>query len=154
MKNIQALEEALKAVNAIETQNLAATTVDGAGFDTKDFDEVLFVVNAGVTDGTVDIKIQESTDDAATDAYTDIAGAAFVQITSSNDQDVFVGRVRCKNFEQFLRATVTTTGTTSDVGVAGLLGKFDGLAPVTQGNAVAFAVDYVSDGGTEGSQAT
>lgn len=146
--SIKALEESLKAVVGIPTQDIGATTVDGYGVSTKDYDEALVVVNVATTDGTMDIKLQESSDDGVGDAYTDIAGAVFEQITPANDNTVYVGRVRVKNFEDFLRVSATGTGTTTVVGATILLGKFDGLAPVSQENAVAFAIDYVANGGT------
>lgn len=142
---IQATEESLKAEVGIISQSIGAATVDGTGIDTKSFDEALIVLNVGTTDGTLDVKVQESADNIT---FTDVAGAAFAQVVPANDNTAYVGRVRVKNFKRYLRLRAVGTGTTSLTSASILLGKFDGLAPVTQNNAVPFALDYVSNGGT------
>ena len=138
----------LKAEIGIASQSIGAATVDGSGIDTKDYDEALVVLNVGVTDGTLDVKLQESNDNGVSDSFADITGASFTQITTANDEDIYVARIRVKNFERYIRVSATGTGTTTDTSVLVLLGKFDGLAPVSQVNAVEFALDYASNGGT------
>ena len=147
---IQALEEGLKAEVGIAAQDHAVAAVNGDGIDTTGYDEALIILNAGTATatGTADVKLQESSDNAVADAYADIAGAAFAQITTANHETLFVGRIRVKNFERYIRVVSTVGTDTVELGVTVLLGKFDGLAPVTQEETVAFALDYVSDGGT------
>lgn len=153
--SLQALEEVLKAEIGIAAQDQAIGTVNGSGIDTRNFDEALIIVNVGdATTGTADIKVQQSSDDGAGDAYTDIAGAAFTQIDTNNDQTVYVARLRVKNFERYIRIVSVVATAAIELSVDVILGKFDGLSKVTQVNTTEFALDYVSDGGKEGSPAT
>lgn len=156
MKNIQELEEALAVRQGIVPQTVSVGTEDGASVDTRDFDTMLIIVAVGTVTatGTVDITVQESSDDAVGDAFANITGAVFTQITVANDNTVYVGRIKCKSFERFIRAQAVVGADTGDFGISYVLAKFDGLAPVTQTNAAAFTLDYISDGGTVGSEAT
>lgn len=148
--SIKALEENLKAAVGILAQDHAVATVNGTGIDTRGYDEALIILNAGTATatGTADVKLQESSDDDVADTYADITGAAFTQVTAANDETVYVGRIRVKNFERYIRVVSVVGTDTVELGVSVILGKFDGLAPVSQDNTVAFALDYVSDGGT------
>ena len=152
--SIQALEEVLKAEIGIAAQDLGAATATGTGFDTRDYDEALVILNVATTDGTLNVKLQESSDDGDADAYADITGAVFTEIDTANDNSIYVARIRVKNFERYMRVIGVGTGTTTVFSVTVLLGKFDGLSKVTQVNPTEFALDYISDGGTEGSSAT
>ena len=147
---IEALEEGLKAVIGIPAQDHAVATVDGDGVDTNGYDEALVILNAGTATatGTANVKLQESSDNAVADAFTDIAGAAFVEVVAANDETVYVGRIRVKNFERYIRAVSIVGTDTVELGVIIILGKNKGLKPVSQVQDVAFALDYISDGGT------
>ena len=137
---IKSLTEALKAVQAIKADAHAVSTITGAAIDTKGFDEVMFVVNAGTfaAGATADIKVQEC--DTSGGSYADISGAAFTQITDALDDNIYVGRVKCKNWERYLKVVCVVGTDVADLGVVGILGKYDGLAPVTQENTVEFDV--------------
>lgn len=154
MKNIQELEEALLVKQGIIPASHAIGTVEGIGVDTKDFDTLMADLNIGVISatGTLDVHLEES-DELAT-GYTDITGAVFSQKTVTDNSKISKGRLKCKNFKRFVRVVAVIATDVADAGVVLNLGKFDGLAKVVQDITPEFALDYVSDGGTEGSEAT
>lgn len=115
--------KALKAVQAIQADAHAAGTVNGSAIDTKGFHEVLVALNAGAngSSGTVDVKVQES-DDGST-GWVDITGAAFVQVTESNDVAIYQGRVRMTpTRKRYLRVVAVVGTATCDLGVVVALG--------------------------------
>lgn len=146
---IKALEESLKVEKGIQSEDLATGTKTGAPVDTKDFEEALIILDAGVATatGTLDVTVEEG--DTTGGSFTAIAGAAFVQIVAANDERILVGRIRVKNFKKFIRTIAVVATDTVEASVIILLGKFDGLAPVVQNvDPVSFAIDFVQDGGT------
>jgi hypothetical protein len=138
---VKEIEERDKAVVGIVADNHSASTVEGAVFDTKDFDSLFVMVNSGAngSSGTVDIKVEQGDATDLSDA-TDVTGAAFTQITESNDNDIYVGRVKCKNYKRYMRINAVVAVAACDFGVVCTLSKYDGLAPVTQVNTVEFTV--------------
>ena len=139
MRNIA--EQHLKAVVGIVADNHSASTVNGTGFDTRGFESALIIVNSGAngSSGTVDIKMQESSDDAVADAYADISGAAFTQITEANDNTIYVGTVKLEGRERYLRAVAVVGTAACDLGITVVLMGGDVLPP-TQVNTSEFNV--------------
>ena len=124
--------KALKAAQTLVADAYATGTHNGVAIDTKGFDEVLFVVNSGTNEAgaTVDIKIQECATSGGT--YADITGAAFTQITTSNDNAVYQGRVRMTpTRERYLRAVAVVATDAADCGVVALLGDAQNLPAAT-----------------------
>ena len=76
------LHQFVKPVVGILSANRTAGTVNGPAIDRLGFEDALVVVNSGTngTNGTVDIKVQES--NASDTGFADITGAAFAQITT------------------------------------------------------------------------
>lgn len=65
-------------------------TVNGNGMDTKGLEQLCVYLHTGVAaaGGTLDVKLQHSDDDGASDAYSDITGAAYSQKTdAAADED-------------------------------------------------------------------
>ena len=143
---IKALEEGLKVVLGTVPLLMTAGTDNSASADTKDFDEMLIVLSSGVSvaTSTLNVKLQDSADDST---FADITGAAFAEITDANDNTIYVARLRCKNFKRYIRAVLITATANATAGVNFILGKGDGLLPISQTNAIPFKLDYVSDGG-------
>lgn len=133
------LSQFCKAVVGIVADNHAAGTVNGAAIDRKGFEEALIVVNSGTngTGGTADIKVQES--DAAGSGFADVTGAAFTQITESNDNNVYVGRLNLIGRKRYIRVVATVATAACDLGVDVILAAAMEL-PVSQVNTVAFSV--------------
>ena len=127
----------------------AVGTVTGPGFDCRGMEEVLVILSVGDATGTVDVNVQESSDDGAGDAYADVVGASFVQ--AGTDNQTYVGRIvvnKDRNLtggrERWLRIQgIVATGATDWGAVfigAGLHDK-----PVSQENTVAFNFDETAD---------
>lgn len=143
---VKAPEENLKVVLGTVPLLMTAGTDNAAAADTKDFDDMLIVLSSGVSvaTSTLDVKLQESSDNSS---FSDIVGAVFTQILPANDNTVYVGRLKCKNFERYIRAVLVTATANATAGVNYILSSGDGPIPVSQANTLAFALDYVSDGG-------
>ena len=90
------------------TYTLVGTGVDRLGYDT------LVVFNSGTngTSGTVDVKIQESDDDAT---YADWSGGAFTQVTTANDNAVY--EKEYTGYKQYIRVVATIAVATCDFAV-------------------------------------
>ena len=133
------LHQFLKAVTGIVADNHAAGTVNGPAIDRRGFEEALVVVNSGAngTNGTVDVKVQES--DASDSGFADITGAAFAQITEANDNNVYVGRLNLTGRKRYIRVVAAVGTAACDLGVDVILGAAREL-PVAQVNDAAFSL--------------
>lgn len=134
------LHEFLKAVVGIASDNHAAGTVNGSAIDRVGFEEALVVVNSGAngTGGTVDIKVQEA-DTTTSGDFTDVTGANFTQITESNDNNVYAGRLNLIGRKRYLRVVAMVGTAACDLGVDVILGAAKEL-PVVQVNSAAFSI--------------
>lgn len=112
---------AMKAAVGIDPDAYAATTTNGSGIDTLGYHQALVVVSAGDITTSLDVKIQESSDDGSSDAYADVTDAAFTQILAAADNVVAVGRINLTGTERYIRVVGTSVGATCDYGVAVLL---------------------------------
>ena len=135
------LDESVKAVVGIAPTAYDPTTKNGAGFDCMGFDDALVIVNCQtvVATGTLDIKVQESSDDASADPYADVTSAAFTQIDPDNDNSIYVGRVDLSGRERYLRIVGVVGTAAANFGVTVILGD-KSLEPVSQVNDVEFLV--------------
>jgi hypothetical protein len=93
----------------------SGTTVGNGVVDTLGWDggfcTFYLVVGASTgTSQTLDVLVQEDTASSFAAAAT-VTGATFTQLTSSRDDDIFVGRVRCQGTERYLRLAWTAAGT-------------------------------------------
>jgi hypothetical protein len=110
----------------------ASTATNGAGVDMQGWDGVLFVLNLGATDGTVDMKAQGD-DNSSFSSATDITGAAITQISATGDNRLSAISV-WRPTERFVRAVVTTgAGAVADeLGVLAIRFRRTGRTPITQ----------------------
>lgn len=99
-----------QVVEALPTISRAAGTYTSASYlDTAGFSEAIIILTAGThTTGTTDVKLRSATDSSGT-GVADVPGASFTQITSANDEKLFVGRVKLTPYT----AGVNQSGTTS-----------------------------------------
>ncbi len=138
---MDSLHPSMKVTSTILPAAHAAGTVNGTAVDRKGHQEALVVVHSGANgeNGTVTIKVQES--DVAGSGFADIPGAAFGQITTANDETVYVGRINLASGsrKRYLRAVATVDTAACVFGVSIILGSFRDL-PVSQVNPVAFSV--------------
>lgn len=99
-----------------------AETRNSPGLDCKNLEQVAvfaFIGLLGAAD-TVDIKVQESDDDGATDAYADVTGAVFPQQVNANDHVTLYGKIRCnvagrKRWLRIVNVNASTAGAASGV---------------------------------------
>jgi len=102
----------IKPVQTHAADSWAASANASSGVDCRGFRQALVIVNAGamVSGGTLDVTIQESSDDGSSDAYVAVTGATFTQITAANDNALYIGRVDLTKRERYIR--VLGTGAT------------------------------------------
>ncbi len=105
--------EIKSAINPNTAQAPAAVTASAntTGLDCSGYEEVVYLLAVGAVTGTsptLDAKVQESATQGGT--YTDIAGAAFAQITNANHALHLNARVTPA--KPFQRVVLTLGGTT------------------------------------------
>ncbi len=107
----------IKSFQSIKPQSSSAT-VDGVGVDTAGYDEAVIVLDSGTTaaTGTLDVKMQESDDNST---FVDIAGAAFAQITPTNDDAIYIGTLRLEGArKRYIRPRAVAATAASLYGVS------------------------------------
>lgn len=133
-------DEFTKTVQSIGAETKSAATVNGASADTKNFDELLVILNLGemVTGSTVDLKLQDSADDST---FADITGAVATQLVEATDEDkTWVGRLNLKgDHARYIRPVVTIGTANADLSVDLVL-LDPKYAPASQVNTVMFSV--------------
>lgn len=100
-----------KVVQSIKAANYSTGTTTGSSADTNGFAEAVVILNVGTgTTGTLDVKIQDSTDNST---FADLTGATFTQVSgTTGDETTYVARIRLSSYtagtpdkaERYLRA--------------------------------------------------
>lgn len=98
---------------AIVPATLGAGATNGPGVDCRGYGRANLKVLVGVVpgDNTVTVKLQQSSDNGAGDAYTDVAGATTAAIAAAGGSAVYNIEVDLSKRERWLRAVATTAGT-------------------------------------------
>lgn len=132
------LDEFIKAVVGLAPLSRTAATYNGTGIDRKGFEEALVVLNSGTNEatGTVDVKAQDSADNTT---FADVTGAAFTQITTANDNNIYVGRLNLVGLKRYLRVVAVVANAACVFSVTINLGAAKQL-PVSQVNTSEFTV--------------
>ena len=128
------LYQKLKAVDGINPDAYGAATVNGTGFDTKGFRELLAILQIGdmETSATLAVKLQDSNDDGSSDAYADITSAAFAaKADATDDNTISTLHVNLDKVKRYVRVVAVTGVDAVDHGVAIILGSAH-REPVTQ----------------------
>lgn len=112
----------IKPLVAYEAETLAsAATTLGAIIDTNGFQGyAVFTMSVGTFTGsgcTLAAKITES-DASDASGPADVTGAAFANVTASNDEAVYSGVINLTGRERYLRVSITTSGTVTTAPVA------------------------------------
>ena len=109
---------AFYAVQGQKADNWAVGADSSAAIDTAGYHQAMIVFNAGTvgSSGTVDVKVQEC--DTSGGSYTDVSGAAFTQVTASNDDATYVGRVNLNGTKRFLKVVLTVGTAACDAGTS------------------------------------
>ena len=86
-------------------------TVNGTGVDTEGFEAGRLEVQAGAVvagaNQSVTVKIQQSSDDAASDPYADIALATTGAILNAGENEPYLIDINLSETERYLRAVAT-----------------------------------------------
>lgn len=100
----------IRSAFSLRPAALTATT-NGTSVDTRGYGDAMAVLEVGAVSGTsptLDVKIQESDDNSA---FTDVAGAAFTQVTAANSSQVLrLGQLNLVR-KRYVRAVATIGGT-------------------------------------------
>lgn len=127
--------------------SVATTDVNSDAVDMQNHEWVLFIVLHGtITDGTPDVKIQESNDsDGDPDDWTDVAGSLIAVADDHDDKLTLCGYARPD--KQYVRCVVDRAGSTGSV-VDGIVAMRGGsrVQPVTQGSTVGSSEWVVTPG--------
>lgn len=109
---MRSVYDAIKALFTIRPVT-ATSTATGAGVDTLGYNSAAVSLEVGAVSGTsptLDVKVQES--DTSGGTYTDIAGAAFTQVTASNNSQILrLEGLNTGSRKRFIRALATIAGT-------------------------------------------
>jgi hypothetical protein len=99
-------------IPAALTTTTLGTTVDLIDSNANMFSAVLMTGAVSGTQGTFDVKLQESTQTATTGTWTDISGATFTQFTTSGVVGVSGTQIiSAQRQKRYVRAYVTVAGT-------------------------------------------
>lgn len=82
------LSDQVKLLKIQDHTTAATSAVTSDTVDTAGYDSVLFITSFGTAASGNTIKLQQSSDDAATDAYSDLEGTSVSSGTS--DEDVWI----------------------------------------------------------------
>lgn len=112
----------LKVNQSIKAQSVSGT-VNGTAVDCSGYDEAIIICDVGTiaATGTLDVKVQES--DASGSGFADIASAAFTQFTPSNDDAIYVGRVKMVGRKRYLRIVAVQATAAALASVSIVLGQ-------------------------------
>ncbi len=121
---------------AVTLYNGSAVAVTGNGIDTRQCDEIVFVLNAGTFLGAAALNasvVQSNTDDPAT--ATLVSGSAspsdtttnatFTQITVANDAALHQGSIKSMNFNRYMWLRTYQTAVTTNYSATAHLGRCD-----------------------------
>lgn len=111
--------------------NNGLTTVcpsSSTGFDLSGFEDAIVIVDLGNAAGTCDVVVKTST--ATNGTYAAVTGATMT-LTSSDDDNVFYGRLNLTKANQYVRVEVTSSAAACLVSVV-VLGMNPRIRPVTQ----------------------
>ena len=82
------LSDAVKLTKIKDHSTAATSEVSSDSVDMLGYDGALFFSSFGTADATNSLKLQQSSDDASTDAYSDLEGTSVASGTS--DEDVWI----------------------------------------------------------------
>ena len=101
----------IKSLFALRPQ-VATASVNGAGVDTLGYNSAAVTLEVGAVSGTtptLDVKIQDSTDNAT---FADVSGLIFTQVTTANNSQVLrIEGLGTSTRRRYLRADATISGT-------------------------------------------
>jgi len=131
--NVQCFEPGLRTT-AVTLYNGNGVATTGNGIDTRDCDEIVFIINAGLVNANLEADVVHSnTDNPATATLVagqgspnDIAdNSNFNAITVANDRQLHQGSIKCKNFNRYMWLRTYQTAITANYSATAHLGRCD-----------------------------
>ena len=136
-----------KVVQALKADSYSVAVATSAEIDTAGFAEAVVIFDAGTvgSSGTVDLIVRDCATSGGT--YGDLTGAAFTQITATNDDTVYVGRIRLNSAtagttdkcERYIKIQADVKVAACDLGVTVLLLNATGTGVTL--NTMSFSID-------------
>jgi hypothetical protein len=134
LKYVQAVPSAQR-VTAASLFNGSSTSAISNGIDTRDYDEINFVVNSGTFAATASVELflyhNEDDDPSAATLVSGVDGngtsddGTFTAITTANDAAIQTASVKCKNFKRYMWIVSSQNAYCTNYGVTAVLGKSD-----------------------------
>lgn len=114
--SVQSPQQSLTPIQSHKPDNWTVAAHNSAAYDAADFRYAVVVLNAGTVgaSGTVNCKVQESADGST--GWADVSGAAFTQVTASNDDAAYVGSIRLDHRLRYIRVVMTVAVAACDAG--------------------------------------
>ncbi len=133
---MERVHEAVAIVGSIDPDAHTAATYLTDAIDCSDFDQLLFIVQAGTlgASATLDFKVTASATSGG--SYTDITGAAITQLTKAGSDDSKMSLISLdvshvlSAGKRYVKGSMTIGTATSDAGVI-VLGYRPHYAPAT-----------------------
>lgn len=102
---------------------ITAATVNGTGIDTTGYDRALAIFDSAPSGAgtTSDCKVQESSDNGSGDAFADVTGATFAQITTAGGQKIETMDIDLSKRERWLRLVHAGAGASAAGQACGIL---------------------------------
>jgi hypothetical protein len=118
--------------NEIPPQSITSgAAINGAGVDMQGWEDVLFVIQLGAFTGAGTLAARlESDDNASFTSTANITGAALVNVTNTQPNNVAVLGV-ARPTERFVRCVITQATNTVVAGVTSIRKRRTGLMPPT-----------------------
>lgn len=115
MKNMSP-ESTINHAVLLSAVSRGAGTVNGTGVDFKGCGDILVLLKAGtsVASSTHDVALEDSADNST---FAPIVGAAFAQVTPSNDEASYLGILRKGSYRRYVRAVSVVAAAASVAGV-------------------------------------
>lgn len=129
--------EYCKAVSTLKAASYSAASTNGTAVDTKGYRKALVVLNAGTAAASAeaDVSIETSADNST---WAALSGASFAQITTANDETVYVGSIDCDLNNRYVRAVNVGDGTNAVALSVDVILLDPEVGPASQTNTVAF----------------
>lgn len=107
---------------------ITAAAVNGAGVDCLGYRRAVAIFHSKPTGSgtTSDCKLQESSDDAAADAYADVTSATFTQVTTAGGEKLAAMEIDLAKRERYLRLVHTGAGGSAAGAATGCILLFRG----------------------------
>jgi len=130
---------------SLKPQSSSSASNDGSVFDSQGYDELLVISDMGAATGaastTISVRYSAASDGSSSSA---LSGASFAAVTSSNDNEIFVGRIDLAKLDpdtqRYLFARAVGDGANAQVYGVSFVALNAKYKPVTQDNTVAFSV--------------